>query len=237
MTDFIENNGQPATQHLDQLVGEGKKYKTVEDLAKAYVHVESFAENLKRENGEQRDELTQRLSIAELVRNLKPTEQPPAAPAAQPNPVEQSKPITEEDLVARIRDVMKNDSAQERASTNAAQVINRLKDTFGDNDKINEFVSGKAAELKLNVEWLQDVAKQNPDAFFKLVGLDAQPHGTPGASKPEINTSSLNQYTAKPDTYAYFEQMRRDNPKEYYRPATQNRIMKAALERGESFYK
>lgn len=237
MTVFAETTEQPNS--LEALVGEGKKYKDVAELAKAYQHLDIFAENLKRENAETREELGKRLSVEEQVRALanQRAEQPPAitTPPVQTTP-EPVKAITDEDLVARIREVQQKDSLAQRAQTNAQAVESRLITTFGDETKANDFVNQKASELGVSVAFLLDAAKTSPTGFYKLVDLQAEPTPSPSASRSDVNTSALPATHVKPNTKAYYDNLRRQDLKLYLSPRIQNQMMKDILANRDAFY-
>ena len=238
MTVFTENNDQ--TNPLESLVGEDKKYKTAEELAKAYQHLDTFAENLKREQAEAREELGKRLTVEEQIAalaNQRRTEQPSAAPAPQATtPPETAKPFTDEDLGNRIREVMNRDNAEQRAATNAQAVVDRLTTTFGTEAKANEFVNAKAKELGVSVNFLLDTAKTSPTGFYKLVDIQAE--ATPNtATRSEVNTTNFAATgQIKPGTKAFYDNLRKTDLKLYMSPKIQNQMMKDALEKRGSFY-
>lgn len=230
MTVFTE---QP--EHVDPLttlVGETGKYKTPEELAKGYQNLNEFTENLKRETAELREELGKRLSVAEQVQALatQRTEQPPAqsqAPATTETP---AKPFTDEDLGSRIREILKTDNAQQTAQRNADEVTNRLIASLGDQTKANDFVNTKARELGVSVKFLLEAAQASPTGFFKLVDIDAPAVSNAVASRSDVNPEAL---TNKPGqvkigTYAFYENMRKTDPKTYWQPRTQNQMHKEA---------
>ena len=69
-------SGDPAAQTpggssvLDALVGEGKKYKTAEDLAAAYGHADQHIATLTSELSEIRKDLDGRLNVVEMLKEL-----------------------------------------------------------------------------------------------------------------------------------------------------------------------
>mgnify|MGYP000205087855 CR=1 FL=1 len=61
----------PATQTtsdiVSALVGEGKKYKTLDDLAKGYINADGFIEQLKAENRELKEKATAAKTVDDVI--------------------------------------------------------------------------------------------------------------------------------------------------------------------------
>lgn len=244
MTIFNGQTIDPNTVTVDDLVGEGKKYATLEDLARSRVHADLTIEARERELAEAREEINKRLTYEELVEQLgrkdereapRSLEQPPApaTPANVPT-------VKDEDLAARIREIQQQDKREERLQANITEVTNRMLQEFGSEAKASEYVASKARELGVTTQFLQDQAAQAPKAFFKTIGLEDQVSPPARPSGGNVNTDAFRTQNPgnapKPDTYAYFEEMRKTDPARYFLPATQNKLMKAALEKGEAFF-
>ena len=77
MSDIFKTDDQSATQALndDQItvehfVGDGKKYKEANALAKGYYHLEQHTEQLKAELAEERQKNATAASVEEAIRKL-----------------------------------------------------------------------------------------------------------------------------------------------------------------------
>ncbi len=243
MTIFSEQVD-PTTVTVEDLVGEGKKYATIEDLAKSRVHADLTIAARERELAEARDEINKRLTYEELVERLdrKDEREAPRIQEQQPAPVNPANvpPVKDEDLAARIREIQQQDRRDERLQSNIVEVTNRMLQEFGSESKASEYVAGKARELGVSVQFLQDQAAQAPKAFFKTVGLEDAVSPPARPTGGNVNADALRSQNpgsaVKPETYAYFEEMRKTDPARYFLPATQNKIMKAAIEKGDAFF-
>lgn len=231
---------------VDQLVGEGKKYATVDELAKAYTNADAFIENLKRESGELRAELQTRLSVEEQLNRLQTQQRDDepisTPPVQQPQAPAQESGINQENLAELIRNELNQSKEQERLRSNVEQVARRVTEVYGSEEKANEVITAKAQELGVSVEFLQDVASRSPKAFYAQIGLDAPQSQTPQPTSGNVNPAIVainSNAQVKPNTYAWYQNLRRDNPTEYFTPAVQNAIMRdaeTARQRGEDFY-
>lgn len=239
MSDVFNTEIAPSETDLSKWVGDGKKYANPDDLAKAYTHADTFIGNLKNENEELRKELEKRLAAEELLAKARNTPVPPAnpPPANQPNDV---KPLSENDLVEKIRAVQREDQERKAATSNIETVAQRLADHYGDPDKANAAIKAKATELGVSVDFLKSVAAQSPKAFFNQFGLDQEAKPQPGA-RQEVNAAALAAQVkvsgaSKPGTYEFYKTLRKENPSLYFSPTIQNQMHKDALEKGDAFY-
>lgn len=211
---------------IDQLVGEGKKYATVDELAKAYLNAEQFIGRLKDEKSGVLTDL-ERLQLE--LEATKRTEREPAVqqPEHKPAAVEPEKI----DLDARIREALEAADQQKTVTRNVQEVTQKLLDTFGDDVKANEFVKAKARDLGVSVEFLQDAAAKSPKGFYSLVGLDSAPRQQASAAHSDVNAAALARHNANdvntPGTKAYFDKIRKEDPKRYWQADIQNAIFKA----------
>ena len=220
---------------LDQLVGEGKKFSNVADLVKSYAESQQFIERLKTENQGIREELGQRVGAEDLFKQIverqaEPVTKVDTAAKAQEPVVE---PNLKVDLAQQIDEAISRRDQERTAAQNAQAVASKLVEVYGTEDKANEAVVAKAAELGVSVKWLQDIAMQSPKAFFATTGLEGQRQTQPNAPRNEVNVAALSTATQGSNSYGtkeYFDNIRRDNPAQYWSPAIQNAIFKAAQE-------
>lgn len=113
------------------------------------------------------------------------------------------------------------------------QVETRLLEVYGEAEKVNEAVQNKAAELGISVSFLKEAAAKSPSAFYGLLGLN-QDSAKPSPPKPALNTAGLRPAESssgepKPGTKAYFDKIRREDPRRYFRRDTQLELYKAAM--------
>ena len=244
MTIFNDQTPDPNSVTVEDLVGEGKKYATIEELAKSRVHADIAIAARERELAEAREELNKRITYEELVEQLgRPNErEAPRSSERQPAPETPANVphIKDEDLAARIREIQAQDNREQRLQSNVSQVTQRMLEEFGTETKASEYLNGKARELGVDIKFLQDQAAQAPKAFFKTIGLEDAVSPPARPTDGNVNTDALRTQnpggTPKADTYAFYENMRKTDPARYFLPATQNRLMKAALEKGDAFF-
>ena len=233
MADVFDTNNEPTVDlGLNDLVGEGKKYSDPDQLAKAYYNVESFAEQLKRENAE--------LRAFKDAEEAKSKNQPPNGNGAEPvhnedNRNEPPKTPTkgEDDFRSQIREEVKALNEQERGQANLDSAAKRLVELTGSEAKASETIRQKASELGVTVDWLKEMAMRSPQAFYNTMGITGgQSTSTPAPSSDvRLNNSDNTR------NFEYYDKIRKENPKLYFDKATQAEMMKEARLQGADFYK
>lgn len=212
---------EPVTPVLDSLVGEGKKFTSVEALAQGKTEADNFIIKLQEEQAELRVELDKRLSAQEALAEIqKKTE------TSNENTSQQS----EADVSDLVRKTVLELSAEEQAKKNVFEADAVLAEKYG--DKRGDVVKQKALELGVEVSFLEEAAAKSPSAFLGMIG-ESVPAKLPQAnvSQGSVNTDALAQINTgvKEDTYQFFNELRRRDPKAYFKPETQNKMLKLAV--------
>lgn len=221
---------------LEDHVGEGKRYKAPEDLLKGKLEADQTIKERERELAELREELGKRLTVEDALKKLEQerVREPVREPAQTPrddNP--QRAALSDEDLVKRIDSVVAQRETQRTVQSNTAVVADRLLEVFGEEAKAAQAVRAKAAELGVSVSFLESVAKQSPKAFYAQMGLTEAnaPRPTAAPSRGDVKTV-VDTSRVKEGTYQWYEVIRKNDPKRYFSPATQNQLHKDAQRLG-----
>ena len=225
------------TSLLESYVGDGKKYKSPEELAKGYQNADQFLNQMKTENEQLRGELDKRLNAEDMVDRIKREhEELQASMKAQENTTPQLDEKALSDLISQTLD-QKN--TQKVAQDNIQAVDSKMKELFG-TDKASEILQTKSKELNLSVEYLAEVAAKSPDGFYSLLGIGRDKTITPSITASTTNTEAVAKVNSigavEADTWNSFESLRRSDPKKYYTPTVQNKLFKARQDKGQAFY-
>lgn len=208
---------------VNQLVGEGKKFKTIQDLAKAKLESDSFIERITQENKELREGTVSKADIdAKFDAFLTKLNEQKKAPDSR----EQTVPALDADKIADIvRNTITRTEQESTAAKNVQAANEKVIAKYG--DKAGEFIEKKAAELGMTKQDLKTISAKSPNAFFTIVGLDlkaAAPAGS-GFNQGSVNTESkFNNSNISADTWEYYSNLRRQAPDKYWEPAIQNEI-------------
>jgi|TARA_R110002012_G_C11664243_1_gene612513 hypothetical protein len=221
---------------FNTLVGDERKFKTAEDLAKGKLEADNFIDQLKSELSGLREELDKRLTSEEVLAKIQEESR---------NSVQQEKenttPSLSEDKVEElVKKTLESTRSEETKQENLKAVDNKLVGMFG--DKAGNWLVNKSQELGVNPGFLEDVAKTSPSAFFNTVGLtESDIQKKSSVTTSSINTESLENVTqtqmAQVGTKKYYDAIRKENPRKYWTPEIQNQILASREELGsEKFY-
>jgi hypothetical protein len=216
---------------LDTLVGETQKFKNPDELAKSYANLEEHLRRLEADNAQ--------------LRTAKPQEVPNYQSSADQHASGGSPTVNDDDLASRIREELKREQDESKAKANYEIVVDTLISHFGTVEKANQVIQDRAKELDVSVDFLKSAAARSPKAFFAQLGLDAKTNSqTPSTGTvrsdvlPGTNPNTGSQ--VEPNTYAWYDQLRRTNPNKYWTSAVQTQLQKDAREAtkaGKDFFK
>lgn len=236
---MFEKEQQTPSDYLANLVGDDKKYKTVEDLAKAYANADAkimadAVELGRKVEVETELEITKRL-LEQANNRVAPIENK----EAKPNTTVVA-PVSDEDLEARIKRTLAEQTDGERKRINQEAAAKRLVETYGDVSKAKEAIAARASELGVSSRWLEDTAASSPNAFYVTMGLTAEQAKSTPAPKGDVNSEAFKnaQGTShtKPGTYKYYQEIRKREPKLYASSAIQRQMHNDAIANGADFY-
>jgi hypothetical protein len=230
----------PNKDYLPELVGEDKKFKDIQALARSKVEADNFIESLKKQNQELTQELTSRLNMQDFLDQLKAQQQPgnpPAAPSPTPATTEttESTALRPEDIQAMLETTLTKREKERRTSENLGRVKAELQQKFG--PSYAETVRRRAQELSVGEGFLNSLAAEAPAAFLSLIGEPQRQPSDPGTPpKSVFNTAGMPSGT-QVRNYQFYSKLRRENPKMYFDPKTQMQMHKDASADPAGFYK
>lgn len=221
---------------VEQLVGEGKKFQSVQDLARAKLEADRFIERLKQEAAELRQEVSRQMTIEEIMTQIK-NSQTPQAPQQSLTPEPRQPEVQDTpDIESVVEQLLSKKEAEKRQKENERVVADKLTSTFGQDAQLH--LNKKARELGVSLEYLKGLAKESPQVFFRVTGLDAPaPQPAPVSVAPQSRVQALPQGTGARDK-AFYERLKAQDRAKYFHPDTQLQLykdMKKVLESGGSW--
>lgn len=208
---------------LETLVGEDKKFKSVEDLAKGKIESDRFIAQLTKELQELRRDLGTRITLEEFLDKQKASKEPVTpTPGANADGNQGSK-VNPEDIQRLIAETLTKEQNKVLAKQNLAVVKSNLEAAWGTG--YARVLKQKAAELEVGEQFLEGLAAQNPKAFFKLIGVDT---GTPRDTYTPPPASSMHVRAPASGnsrrTFSDYQKLHTENPREYWSPRVQNEM-------------
>lgn len=173
-------------QELAELVGEGKKYKSVEDALKSVPHAQTHIQRLEDEMKQMKEELERRKAAEEILEEIRSGV---SQGTSQPTKAELNPEVVEQTVSA----ILSKREAEVKAQTNVASVISNFEKAFGDKTKAQEMYLKVAEESGLSVKELNRLSATSPEAVLKLAGLNKKETPSAGKIHSTVNTVTLNQ--------------------------------------------
>lgn len=227
----------PDKDYYSELVGEGKKFTDNLALARAKAESDLFIERLQNENKKVRDALTKsqselstRTSLDEFLQKVKDAQTTPIRQDTPPD-----NPVLDEDKIAQL--IESRLTAKERANLEAGNIRaaqEGLIKAFGQDyvPTLNE----KAQELGVSSEFLDNLAKTAPKAFFATLGINPNEQKTIFTPPPNTVIPGRGSNTQAKNYKHYADQRKKLPPEKYYSPEFQNEMFESAKKLGAAFY-
>ena len=231
--------GKTTSSFVEQLVGEGRKFKDVESLAKGKLEADRHIEEITKTLNELREEVSKQDYAKELLTKLqdKGTDTSTVNSATGANAGNSANGNTTQnasDIEALVEQLITKKEQSRTLEQNIAIANDAVVKQYG--DKAAEVVKGKAAELGMSVERLKEIAAESPTAFLQLIGAKTQARTESVTTQSSIRTETFSNTTSE-RTFDYYQKMRKENKSLYYSPKVQRMLMDDRLRLGEKFYK
>lgn len=231
--------GKPAEEStstaLEQLVGEGKKFATIEDLAKGKLTSDEHITKLESEAAANVKEPEQP-NVAELIKAVKD-----AAANTKEGETEETKPMSTEDLQELIKSVLDGENAASTKDANRAKgnaLV--LAKANGDVDVAKSMIAERATAVGMTPTSLAELSENSPEAFAKLMEIDSKTQAPNTATLPNAANALPGGPVLEVDghkTSSYFEAKRKEmgNLKYIHDKALQAEIGRASQALGARF--
>lgn len=244
-----DNVEEETGSYRERLVGEGKKFKDDEALAKGKWESDSYIKTLERKLDDLNKELGTRMSLEDFMKTQMKSSNNngndvsnSGLPAGneRSNVNEESKTLSKEEILNLAREAFQVEQSKAARSNNLREVQKTLMETWGART-YNDKLSAVAERLGLGQDFLQDIAARSPEAFYELVGakkdqnvntnvnIQNPPHSS---VRPTTDTS----YNPNIRNEAWWDKMKKDDIKAYMSEANTVRRHKDAQDMGLAFF-
>jgi len=212
-------------QFLSNLVGEGKKYKDADDLAKAYHHANLHIDELKSDLEEFKGGKELLNEVLDEIRNSNPEEStevsaPPKAPAEAQ--------IQTEDVAKLVSDEFSRKEQETQAKNNVQLSFEKLTEVYGSQSNAKAAVAKTIGNDEHIKNTIDSLSLTSPNTMVKFItGV------TPAESLAEGNTPGVDAAASSPIgvgglTWAQCREIRKADPKRYNSPEFRQSIEAAA---------
>lgn len=240
-------NADPTTDqkpedYVSKIVQEkGEQWSDPQVLAKGYDSAQSYIKDLERQTAELREDLSKQDYAGQLLKELRSGQAMPSAgePVRSASDTDSgvsegntTSALSEDDLKKLINQTLTQNERDNTKKQNLDQADKRLTELFG--TEVEAEMDKRSREVGMSREQLINIAAESPNAFFKLIGED-KPQTPNPVRQGSLNTAAGFNDRAPERDWSFYQKMRRENPREYYRPETQRKLLEDKLRLGDSF--
>lgn len=210
----------PTSNAVDEWVGEGKKYGTVDDLASAYKSADQRLEELKLANERL---VSEKVAIEEKAKGVDDVLAELRLQASTPHTTEPTAGMSPDDISKLVTDQL---ATQRSADTKAAKVKSTwgmMDEAFGGRDVASQAVQAYIGDDESKKAIVNSMAVSDPAGLMKLLGKDVEKKTTTfttnhdGTANDKVNLENKL-------TWEVASHIRKTNPKLYYSHAFRARM-------------
>ena len=216
---------------LSNLVGEGRKYKDSNALAKAYHHVNMHVDELKSDLDEYKGGKELLTEVLDEIRNSN-TDEREDTPTLQQVPVE---PQIQTEDVAKIVDAeMSKRESITSMKNNVDMSMDKLRSVYGSDSSVKVAVT-QAINGDDNVKRvIDDLSRTSPDSMVKLITGIVPVDNTPQSNTPGVDSSTVVPVAFDGElTWNKCREIRKENPRLYKSQEFRTQIEDAANKAAE----
>jgi len=231
--DLTPNPDQGDGNVYEQIVGDGKKFRDNEALARGKLESDRYIKELEGRLDELNADLRERLTLEKVMEQLKPPVSN-VQPQVGHEEGNDNRGVSLDDVSKLVQETLQKDKTENTQKQNLLYVKDKLVEKFGEGYAPR--VKAKIKELGMEENFANGLAATQPKAFLALIANVAQ-DVTPDNSPPRssVNTNSSARFGVK--KWSDFQKVRREDPALYHSPKFQMEMHKAALDQGPDFYK
>lgn len=230
----------PNKNYLEELVGEGRKFKSVEELARGKAESDLYIEHMKRQSDELRtdyvklrDEYNTGPKLKEVLDQLAELKGQ-RAPLLPEGGSQDTSVLDETKVADLVASMLQQSKTADREAENFRKVESKLQESYGSDYK--RLLKQKVSELGLEDGFVNDLAKRHPEVLFRTLGLDQARSGDNFQAPVSSSVRRDNFGTGAPQrTWSFYQKMRKDDPARYHDPKTKSQMFKDYQELGSRF--
>ena len=239
VTEQTQQETSPQESYLQKLVeAKGENWKDPEVLAKGKLEADGYIKTLEEQLATMREDMQKQDYQSQILEQLqnKAAETTTAQPATPNNngsteTQDTTASLSENDLESLVEKTLVKREQDAVIKQNLTQVDQELEKSFGTEAAAK--VQEKAEALGMTIDRLRDIAAESPTAFFALIG-EAQKTFSPMV-QGSVRTEGVNMQQSNERDWNYYQNLRRQNSKQYYSPKVQQQMMQDKLRLGNRF--
>lgn len=229
--------------YFEELVGEGKKYKDPEALARSNIYANAHIRNLEHRMdtiGEDYrrllDESKNRPRLEELINKLVSDRNDDASSRNEPASNEDNNNRPDPELFRSfVSEEVQRIATTQKEKENYDMVLSKVRERYGSHYR--DVLKDRGQELGLAEADINQMARRSPNLFFKTFDVETKPAGDMFQTPPTSQTrqSSFAPNTVK-RTQSYYDKLNKEKPGIYLDRKIAIQMDKDAQELGAAFF-
>lgn len=222
--------------YLSDLVGEGKKYKDPQSLAKALLHSQIHIKDLEKENADFRQAVQQGLTREEFYEALKTLQKPSPSNEPQEGREPEREEVSKEQIQALVRESVNQSMSERQQEANLAYSVTKAREALGEG--FQKMLKDRARDLGESEAELTILARNKPKVFLELM-IPKSPDNPqiPGIPRSQLDSGkSSSGMGSEVRNLAYYKRLKQTDPARYKSPQNEIQMHKDALALGEKFF-
>jgi hypothetical protein len=225
--------------YLEELVGENKKFKTPEDLARGKYLADEYIKTLIQQKDEMKSDYLRlkadyesRAKLEELLDQLAATKHD-RDDTRNADDVQTEEPKFDPSQIENlIENKLTAHEMRRREVENFNFVKAKLEEKFGPN--YQNSLKKQMEDLGIDEVTLNEDARKRPKMLLKALGVDDKPAESFTAPIPgSVRTTSKTAPKAR--TWSYYKELKKRDPNAWYDPKVQTQMFKDRMELGDAF--
>lgn len=225
--------------YLSELVGENKKFKDTQALAKGKAYADQMVETLTKRVDQMRDDYlrmsTENKAKAKLEELLDQWQQKASDPNNTHREPEDNTPKFDPAQLDKIfSEKIQAHEISKRQSENAKMVTDKLREQFGSN--YTNVLKERTEALGLTQEFVNNLARENPTFLLKNIGLESKSDNLfQSPPQSQQRNDSFAPKGAPKRTWSYYQDLKRKDPRAWLDRKIAIQMAQDAEDLGESF--
>lgn len=227
--------------YLEELVGEGKKFKSPEELARGKYEADNYVKTLESRMDELRndylrlkDDSASRAKLEDLINQMK-TQQLASSEQPLANEVTEKPTLDTKQIESLVSTKVQEIEQLRKEKDNFNSVQTKLREVFGDNyaGKLKEQIDN----LGLTTDFANDLARKHPGVFMKTFGLESQikQDNFQAPPKGSVRSDTFRPQGAQKRSWSYYQELKKSDPSIYYSKKIANQMHDDMMSLGEAF--
>ena len=215
--------------YLETLVGDGKKYASAEDLAKAYSNADTHITTLIEEKRVVEEQSKQLVAEAKTVDEIMAAINDAATPVKEVVKQEEVKvetvpAISQEDIAAMVNAQITKAKTDDQTERTRAEIQGKLIEEFGDKAALAKAINTYAGDDTAKLALLDQMVVTD---YGNAVQLLKSTDGNVSFGQDIVSTRRVEQDIPRGLTWSKCRQIKKDNPKLYHSPDFQTKMHQA----------